>query len=87
MRGTGLNKLRVYRKCKQSILTEPYVESEHGVIRCELYPHIRQTLFHAAFHINQDPDFNHFNDTGKLSFILSNEKMILKTALPYCNHS
>ncbi len=25
MRGTGLNKLRTYRKYKQSILTEPYV--------------------------------------------------------------
>ncbi len=32
------------------------VESEeHYLIRCELYPDIRQTLFHRAFLIN--PDF------------------------------
>ncbi len=36
-------------------------------------------IFHAIFLIN--PDFNHFNNTGKLiSFILSNVKMIFKTA-------
>ncbi len=55
------------------------VESEeHCLIRYELYPDIRQTLFHTAFLIN--PDFDHFNDTDKLCFILSNEKMIPDTA-------
>ncbi len=49
------------------------VESEeHCLIRCELYPDIRQTLFHTAFLIN--PNFDHFNDTDKLCFTLSNEK-------------
>ncbi len=51
---------------------------EHCLIRCELYPDIRQTLFCTAFLIN--PDFDHFNDTDKLCFILSNEKMIPNTA-------
>ncbi len=55
------------------------VESEeHCLIRCELYPDIRQTLFHTAFLIN--PNFDHFNDTDKLCFILSNEKTIPNTA-------
>ncbi len=55
------------------------VESEeHCLIRCELYPDIRQILFHNAFLRN--PYFDHFNDTDKLCFILSNEKMIPNTA-------
>ncbi len=33
-----------------------------------------------AFLIN--PDFDHFNDTDKLCFILNNEKMIPNTARP-----
>ncbi len=55
------------------------VESEeHCLTMCELYPDIRQTLFHCTFLIN--PDFEHFNDTNELCFILSNEKMIPNTA-------
>ncbi len=51
------------------------VESEgHCLIRYELYADIRQTLFHTAFLINSD--FDHFNDTNKLCFILSNEQLI-----------
>ncbi len=50
---------------------------EHCLIRCELYPDIKQSLFHTAFLIN--PDFDHCNDTDKLCFILSNEKMIPST--------
>ncbi len=58
------------------------VESEdHCLIRCELYPDIRQTLFHTVFLIN--PDCDHFKDTDKLCFILSNEKIIPNTAKAY----
>ncbi len=45
---------------------------EHCLIRCELYPDIRQTLLHAAFIVNSD--FVHFNDADKPCFILSNKK-------------
>ncbi len=43
------------------------------------YSDIRQTLFHTAFLII--PDFDHYNDTDKLCFILSNEKMIPNIAM------
>ncbi len=50
------------------------VESEVHcfLIKCELYQDISHTLFHTAHLIN--PDFDHFNDTDKLCFILITEK-------------
>ncbi len=57
---------------------QKFEPEEHCLIRCELYPDIRQSLFCASFLIN--PDFNICNDIDKLCFILSNEKMIFKTA-------
>ncbi len=58
------------------------VESEeHFLIRCEFNLDIRQTLFQPAFVIN--PDFDHFGDSDKLCFIVSNEKMIPNTAKAY----
>jgi hypothetical protein len=55
------------------------VESEeHCLIRCGLYPDIHKRLFNAAIAIN--PQFHVLSDCEKLSFILSNAKLVFTTA-------
>ncbi len=55
------------------------IESEeHVLIRCPLYCDIRNDLIHAATHIYDN--FNDLNDTDKLSFILSDENIIINSS-------
>ena len=61
------------------ICTTSEVETEeHVIIRCPAYTVIRNDLFESAIAINVD--FNGFNDTEKLCFILSNSELCRMSA-------
>ncbi len=55
------------------------IENElHVSIQCELYTDLRVSLFESATNIC--PDFLNMNDSDKLSFLLSNDKICIDVA-------
>lgn len=59
------------------------IEDEcHFLIRCNYYSHFRQTLFEKCCNI--DPNFQNFNDTEKMIFIVNNIERDLANFLVTC---
>ncbi len=55
------------------------IESEiHVLTKRNLYIELRTDLFHRASSVNND--FNHFTDTQKFIFLMTNAEVMIQTA-------
>ena len=91
-RGNGLNKLRTYRLFKNQYALDLYVKQIKAprirsamarflcgvLLHCTMYTSVKESLFKYASYISSD--FMSMDDVNKMTFIFTNNAMLLKCA-------